>query len=180
MTGYVALLRGINVGGHKPVAMADLRRLLAQLGFADVQSVLQSGNLVFRSGAQPSATLERGLETEAAGRLALRTDVFVRSAREWRAIIARNPFGEAAEHDPGHLVVQFLKRAPQAGAVEALKAAIVGREVVHAAGRQVYIVYPDGIGRSRLTGALIEAKLGTRSTGRNWNTVLKLGALLES
>jgi uncharacterized protein (DUF1697 family) len=179
MTSCVALLRGINVGGHKPVAMADLRRLLAQLGFADVQSVLQSGNLVFRTAARPSTTIERRLEAEAAERLGLDTQFFVRSATNWRAVIAGNPFPEAAERDPGHLVVQFLKRAPRAGAVEALEDAITGREVVRVAGRHAYIVYRDGIGRSRLTNAVLEATLGTRGTARNWNTVLRLGALLE-
>jgi uncharacterized protein (DUF1697 family) len=179
MTRYVALLRGINVGGHRPVAMADLRRMLSHLGFTDGQSVLQSGNLVFRTDGATGAALERRLEAEAVRRLRLQTDFFVRTAREWRAVIAGNPFADAAEHDPGHLVVQFLKRAPRAGAVEALREAIHGPEVVHAAGRHLYIVYPAGIGRSRLTAALMDGKLGTRGTGRNWNTVLRLSAMLE-
>ena len=177
MTTHIALLRGINVGGNKKVAMADLRDLLTQLGFADPRSLLQSGNLVFRSDGRTGADLERLLDAETEKRLGLKTEFFVRTAEEWQAVVACNPFPEEAERDPGHLLVMSLKEAPDVKAVEALQAAITGRETVRAVGRQAYIVYPDGIGDSRLTHALIEKKLGTRGTGRNWNTVLKLGAL---
>jgi uncharacterized protein (DUF1697 family) len=177
MTTHIALLRGINVGGNKKVAMADLRELLTQLGFADPRSLLQSGNLVFRSDARKSADLERLLDAETEKRLGLKTEFFVRTAKEWKAVVESNPFPEEAESDPGHLVVMFLKDAPDAESVDALQAAITGREIVRAVGRQAYITYPDGIGDSRLTNAVIEKKLGTRGTGRNWNTVMKLGVL---
>ena len=180
MTIHIALLRAINVGGHKQVAMSDLRDLLAHLGFVDARSLLQSGNLVFRSEARrTSAQLERLLEREVAKRLGLQTEFFVRTAEEWKAVVARNPFPKEAERDPGHLLVLFLKQAPDAKDVKALQAAITGPERVRAAGRQAYFVYPDGIGRSRLTHSLIEKKIG-RGTGRNWNTVLKLAAIANS
>mgnify|MGYP002399900788 CR=1 FL=1 len=95
-------------------------------------------------------------------------------------MVADNPFRVEAERDPGHLLVMFLKQAPTREAVTALQRAITGREVVRAEGRHAYLVYPDGVGRSRLTSALIEKHLGTRGTGRNWNTVQKLGALVEA
>jgi uncharacterized protein (DUF1697 family) len=177
MTVRIALLRAINVGGHAKVAMSDLRDFVAALGFADVQSSLQTGNLRFRGGRQTDSALERLLEAEAAKRLDLRTDFFVRTAKEWETIVAKNPFHDEARRNPGHLVVMFLKSVPDTNAVAALRAAISGREIVAAEGRQAYIVYPDGIGRSRLTNRVIEAKLGTRGTGRNWNTVLKLADL---
>ena len=176
MTAHVALLRGINVAGHKMVAMADLRDLLTDLGFADVRSLLQSGNLVFRSRGRSCAEMERLLEVEAEKRLALRADFMVRTTREWEELVARNPFRDEAERDPGHLLAMLLKDAPGEERVEALRGAIVGRETVRVEGRRAYLVYPDGVGRSRLTGALIERQLGTRGTARNWNTVLKLQA----
>lgn len=157
--------------------MADLRDFLAELGFADARSLLQSGNLVFQSGALTGAPLERLLASEAEKRLALQTDFFVRTVQEWAAVIAGNPFPEMAERDPSHLVVMFLKDAPEAEAVKALQGAVAGPEVVRAKGRATYITYPSGIGRSRLTSAIIERELGTRATGRNWKTVRKLGAL---
>jgi uncharacterized protein (DUF1697 family) len=101
----------------------------------------------------------------------------VRTAKEWKTIVARNPFLEQAARDPSHLVVMFFKDAPKASDVAALRAVITGPEIVHADGRQAYITYPDGIGDSRLTNTLIERKLGVRGTARNWNTVLKLEAL---
>ncbi len=177
MTTHIALLRAVNVGGKTKVAMADLRALLADLGFGDPQSLLQSGNLVFRSGKLTGAGLERLLEAETEKRLGLKTDFFVRTPEEWEAVIESNPFPDEAESDPSHLVVMFLKEAPEAKDVEALQAAIAGREIVRAAGRQAYITYPDGIGDSKLTITVIEKKLGSRGTGRNWNTVLKLRAL---
>lgn len=180
MTTYVALIRGINVGGHKLVAMADLRNFLTQLGFIEPRSLLQSGNLVFRSKRPNQRALERSLEAEAGKRLALEADFFVRTAREWNTIVANNPFPEEAQRDPSHLVVLFLKDAPDAGDVKALRAAITGPEVVRADRKQAYVYYPAGIGRSRLTNTLIEKKLGTRATGRNWNTILKLGSLAEN
>lgn len=176
MASYIALLRGVNLAGHKMVAMADLRAMLEGLGFTDVRSLLQSGNLMFHGRAQAGAALERKLELEARRRLDLETDFHVRTAAEWQSIIARNPFPEAARRDPGHLLMMCFKDAPAAKDVRALQAAIKDREVVRAVGRQAYVVYPDGVGGSRLTTALIDKTLGLRGTARNWNTVLKLGA----
>ena len=180
MSVYIALLRAINVGGTKPVAMSELRDLLTGLGFAFARSLLQTGNLVFQGDGRTSAELERLLETEAAKRLDLNTDFVVRTAHEWKTVVARNPFPDEAKRDPGHLVVMVLKDPVDAKDVKALRMAITGPEVVHAEGKHVYITYPAGIGRSRLTNGLIEKKLSTRGTARNWNTVLKLAALAES
>ena len=177
MTTHIALLRGINVGGQRPITMSSLRDLLTELGFGDAQSLLQSGNLVFRSTARTGAELENLLETEAAKRLNLHADFFVRTAKEWKSIVAHNPFRDEAERDPGHLLVVFLKNAPSLKGVEALQAAIKGPEIIRADGKHAYIIYPIGIGRSRLTNTVIEKKLCTRGTGRNWNTVLKLAVL---
>ena len=155
------------------VSMSRLRDLLTGLGMQDVGSLLQSGNVVFRSGAAPDE-LERTLQAATAKQLGVDVEFFVRTPAEWDALIAANPFPEHGERDPGHLLVMFLKEAVSAKAVAALQEAIKGREIVRAKGRQAYIYYPDGVGRSKLTSALIEQKLGTRATGRNWNTVLKL------
>jgi uncharacterized protein (DUF1697 family) len=179
MSIYVALLRGINVGGRNLITMADLRDLFEGLGFAGVQSLLQSGNLVFRSNHTPGDTLERLLRSESEKRWQRSIDYFVRTAQEWETIVARNPFPDEAESDPSHLVVLFMEQAPDAKGVAALRAAINGPEVVRVVGKQVYVVYPAGIGRSKLTSTLIEQKLGSRGTGQNWNTIRKLAAIIE-
>jgi uncharacterized protein (DUF1697 family) len=177
MTTYLAFLRGINVGGRALVSMSDLREMLGALGLAEPRSLLASGNLLFRSRGGSPEKLEQRLEIETHKRLGLRPDYFVRSAEEWARVLSRNPFGKEAERDPGHLIVLLLKKAPGVAQIEALRGAIVGREVFHGDGRHAYVVYPDGMGRSKLTNAAIEKALGTRATARNWNTARKLGAL---
>lgn len=177
MTVHIALLRGINVGGHGTLAMADLRECVGTLGFTDVRTLLQSGNLVFGSEKRTTAALEQLLEKEVAARLDVDADFMIRTALEWAKIIARNPFPAEAKSDAGHLIVIALKEEAERKDIEALRAAFTGPEIIRADGRHLYIVYPDGQGRSRLTNTLIEKKLGTRATARNWNTVLKLGAL---
>lgn len=176
MTSYLALLRAVNVGGKTKIGMADLRALLGELGLAQPRSLLQSGNLLFRAEGTTPDELEALLAAETGRRLGLATDFFVRTADEWDAVVAGNPFPAEAKDDPGHLVVMALKAAPEAAAVAALQASIAGRETVRAVGRQAYLVYPDGIGESKLTIQKIEKALGTRGTGRNWNTTLKLQA----
>jgi uncharacterized protein (DUF1697 family) len=179
VTIHVALLRGINVGGHQQVAMAELRSMLTKLGFGDVQSLLQSGNVVFSGDGRSSADLETLLETEARKRLRVDIHFIIRSAEEWNTIVTKNPFPDEAKTDPGHLLVMCLKKSIGKKEVTALEAAIKGREVVRGKGRDFYFVYPDGVGRSKLTHAIIERTISTRGTARNWNTVLKINCLLE-
>jgi uncharacterized protein (DUF1697 family) len=176
---HFALLRAVNVGGRNPLRMAELCALLIELGFVEVRSLLQTGNLVFRSKAEAptGAELEDFLEAQTAQRHNLHTDFFVRTEKEWKQIIANNPFPEEAKRDPSHLLVVFLQRIPSAKEAEQVQAAITGPEIIRVKGREVYIVYPAGIGRSRVTHAFVERKLGTRGTARNWNTVLKMAVI---
>ena len=177
MPVYIALLRGVNVGGRAKVAMADLRALLTELGFEDPRSLLNSGNLVFRGAARKTPELERALASAVQARLGVTADVMIRTAHDVAALVADNPFPGEAQRDPGHLIALFLTGSASPRSVAALQGAIAGREIVRGSGRHLYAYYPDGVGRSKLTLPAIEAALGTRGTGRNWNTVLKLAAL---
>jgi len=159
--------------------MTDLRNFITQVGLQDARSLLQSGNLIFTSKVRTGAELERFLESEAVDRLSLEVDFFVRTPEEWKSVIRQNPFRKEAERDPGHLVVLFLKSVPKAEDVAALQAAITSPEIIKAKGKQAYIFYPNGQGRSKLTHTMIEKRLG-RGTGRNWNTVLKLGIIAKT
>jgi uncharacterized protein (DUF1697 family) len=176
LTARIALLRAVNVAGHATIEMAKLRALLTALGFEEPRTLLQSGNLVFCGGSGDDAAVEQQLEREAAKRLGVSTDVFVRTADEWRQLIKRNPFEDEAEHEPRLLHVVLLKDAVKAPAVAALQASVKGPEQIAGHGRHIYVTYPNGSGRSKLTIAAIEKELGTRGTARNWNTVLKLDA----
>ena len=181
MTTQVVLLRAVNVGGRGKIAMADLRSCLAELGFDNVRTLLQSGNVVLNAEGLSGAVLENHLEAELLKRLKLRTDILVRSAKQWQELVEANPFPNAARDDPSHLLVMISKKPPTAAGIKALQAAAStagGGEMVRSAGSQVYITFPSGIGRSRLTGKVIEQCLGTPATGRNWNTVLKLAEMV--
>ena len=180
MTIFIALLRAVNLAGLNKVGMAALRDLVSDLGFDEPKTLLQSGNVVFSGRARSSAALESSLEKAAASQLGVTTDFFVRTAEEWKKIIAANPFPKEANSDPGHLLMVCLKDAPARKRAAELTAATPGREIVRVKGRQAYVIYPDGVGRSKLTMALIEKKLGTRGTARNWNTVLKLGRAADA
>ena len=176
---HVALLRGVNVGGRQMVAMARLRDVCADAGLSGARTLLQSGNVVFESREKKPVALERLLEDEIESVFGLHVDVMVRSAPELSAVVSANPFAKEARTDPARLLVMFCKDAIDAKSVKALQASITGRERVSAEGRQLYIVYPDGVGRSKLAGTAIEKRLATRGTARNWNTVLKLHAMLS-
>jgi uncharacterized protein (DUF1697 family) len=181
MTTWVALLRGINVGGRNMVSMQELRKMCERLDLEGATTLLQSGNLVFRSAERDAAALEARLERETAKRLGVKPAYFLRTADEWAGLVKRNPFREEAERDPAHLVAVLMREAPKPAAIAALRAAIPGREQVDArGGREAYFFYPDGMGRSKLTPALVERHLGGSGTARNWNTVLKLLALTRS
>jgi uncharacterized protein (DUF1697 family) len=160
--------------------MSALRDFAKNLGFRDVRTILQSGNLVFEAERQGAKALENLLESKAKTALRFATDFFVRSAKDWKALVEKNPFPDEASGAPGHLIVMFLKHSPNPSGLKALRDTIRGPEVVEIVEKQAYIVYPDGVGRSRLTNAAIEGKLGTRSTARNWNTVLKIAELANS
>jgi uncharacterized protein (DUF1697 family) len=175
---HVALFRAVNVGGRKATSV-ELKALADDLGLEDARTLLQSGNLVFRS-TRAGAELEAEVERAFVLRFGFATDVLVRGPEEWRSTVAANPFAEMAERDPSHLVVMALKSAPATRALTSLQAAVRGRETIAAADRDLFIAYPDGIGDSKLTGAVIERQLGVRGTARNWNTATKIAAMLEA
>ena len=160
--------------------MSHLRTMLIDLGFQHSTSLLQSGNLVFTASSQAVAPVASQLEHEIQKRFEVAVQVIVRSATEWRLIVSVNPFVEQAAEDPSRLLIVCFKSEPDESAMARLRSAIVGREQLECVGRQLYVVYPDGIGRSRLTHTRIEKSLGIRGTARNWNTALKIAALLSS
>lgn len=179
MPAFVALLRAVNLGPHNKISMSDLKSLAGKLGLENPRTLLQSGNLVFEAKGKSSAH-EKTLEAALIEQAKLETPVLVRSLPEWKALLEENPFPKEANSDPGHLVVMPLKAKPDKAALTVLRAAIVGRERAELVGRDLFLVYPDGIGESKLTIKLIEKKLGVTGTGRNWNTAQKILAALEA
>jgi uncharacterized protein (DUF1697 family) len=179
MAKYIALLRGVNIGGNKKINMGDLRKLMTNLGLEDLRSMLNSGNLVFGSNARSAEKLERMLEAEVKRHFLLDTLFFLRTPREWERVVAHNPFPEEAKTDPSHLAVIFFKSEVDPRDVKALQAAHTGPERIRAEGRYAYVTYPNGFARSPLMLPVIESRLKTKGTGRNWNTVLKLASAVS-
>lgn len=180
MKPYIGLIRGINVGGKNIVKMADLRKMLADIGLPESQTLLQSGNFVFKSEPKPREEMEKWLREESEKRLGVNPEYYVRSLPEWEALIEANPFPEEAKADPSHLLVTVLKTAPDKEAVEAIQAAIKGPELVRCGTEHLYTVFPEGIGTSTIGKTPGWNKLIALGSGRNWNTVLKLADLAKS
>jgi uncharacterized protein (DUF1697 family) len=172
MARQIALLRGINIGPRNRVSMPDLRAWLERDGYADVRTLVQSGNIVLSAKGKP-ATLERALEKLLADELGLDLEVVVRTRDELADAIARNPFPHATE-TPKWFQVSFLSQAPSTEVAEALNGGDFSPEEVRVDGREVYAWHPNGIQRSELTKSLTDRKLGVTATARNWNTVTKL------
>ena len=177
MARFIALLRGINVGGRAIVPMARLREICAELGWTEVETYINSGNVIFvASGKGP--TLEPALEKALKEAFGFVPAVIVRSAAQVNALTAANPLPEASEAEPNRVLVGLSKDKPKAGAAEAIQAKAAAGETVAEAGGVLWFHYPNGAGTSKLTPALIDRAAGSPLTARNWRTMLKLREML--
>lgn len=176
----VSFLRGVNVGGRNKIRMADLREMAADLGLVNVRSLLQSGNLVFETAQSDLTVVQLALEAEIRRAFSLDIRVIPRSSEDFLNIFSGHPFSAEQLREPRKAAVVFLSDMPEATAVEALGASNPGAEEIHAAGRELYIFYTDGMARSRLDNKRIERALGLIGSARNWNTCEKLQRLLQA
>ena len=172
MNTYVALLRGINVGGKKKVAMADLRELLGALGHSNVSTLLQSGNAVFTS-IRPAERVRAGLEARIKSDLGLAVKVFIRTPDELAAVVDANPLPQAAR-SPSQFHVAFLSKTPAAGLPASIDPTRFEPDEFRFGNGVIYLWYPNGMGRSKMTNGFFERELKVDATTRNWNTVTKL------
>jgi uncharacterized protein (DUF1697 family) len=174
-TTIVALLRGVNVGGHNKLPMVQLREIAAGAGFTEVRTYIQSGNLV-ASTVLESASAEKVLADAIAAATGLTVPVIVRTADQWSELIAANPFPDAMDRGR-HVHVVFLP-APATEAVTSFDASSFAPEKVVVSGSEVALHLPDGMGRSKLVVAVNRIPDVAAGTARNWNTVVRLAALL--
>jgi uncharacterized protein (DUF1697 family) len=179
MTILISMLRGVNVGGHNKIQMDTLRQLYESLGLRDAQTYVQSGNVVFRTDAKGLASLAKRIEDAIEKRFGFRAGVTLRTTADLKGVIARNPFVKRRGIDARKLLVTFLTSEPSPEARSAiLRLKADHQEEVFIDGRELYIYFPDGMGRSKLWPAIDKA-LKKSGTGRNWNTVTKLLELAE-
>ena len=173
---FVALLRGINVGGKNKLPMKDLVGIFDEAGCVAVRHYIQSGNVVFDAAPTLAAKIPALVQTAIEKGFGLRIPLVVRSEKELLAAIAGNPFiAEGA--DPDALHVMFLGEQPAKAAVAALDPDRSPPDTFVVKGREIYLSCPNGVGRTKLTNAWFDTKLAATSTARNWRTVLKLGAM---
>jgi uncharacterized protein (DUF1697 family) len=173
-TVKILLLRGINIGPNKRIAMPELRALLGDAGFEDVRTYVQSGNVVLSSGRSP-ARVGAQAEKLIAERFGFDVDVIVRTGGELAEVVGRNPLGDVAT-DPKRYQVSFLESEPDPEVISRIATVAAESERLVAIGRELYAWHPDGVARSKLWAKLAGNGLGVRATARNWTTV---GTLLE-
>jgi uncharacterized protein (DUF1697 family) len=173
---YVALLRSVNVGGHGRIGMSELRDSFAALGFGDVVTYIQTGNVLFDARSKSETAVVSAIEERLDADFGDSPAVILRSVPELLRIGRASPYAKAGA-DPARHHVTFLAERPDKKVVASLVPPPSGRDELVVDGREVYVHTPDGYGTSKLNGALLERRLGVVSTTRNWNTVTKLCAL---
>jgi uncharacterized protein (DUF1697 family) len=179
MPVYVALLRGVNVVGSSVMKMEALRELCCGLRFQDVQTYVQSGNIIFRARETDEARLAKKIACAIEKQFGFRPEVMLRTPAELRAVVAANPFAKRKDIHPSKLLVSFLLQAPSAELRAKLKAIEpLSSEEIHLIGRELFIYFPTGIGASKTRG-VFDRLLKTTATGRNWNSVTRVLAMAE-
>jgi uncharacterized protein (DUF1697 family) len=175
----ICLLRGVNVGGHRQIKMDALRAICGPIGLANPRTLLQSGNLVFHTGCEDLGDLAKRIERALEQSFGFHSDAILRTAPEMHRVVEANPFAGRIGLDPAKLAVTFLSADPGDAARKAVRQIPSDPEELHIKGRELYIYYPNGMGRSKLPVNRIEKALGTPGTTRNWNTVTKLLEMVE-
>lgn len=174
----VALLRGINVGGKNMLRMVELAKMFTATGCENVQTYIQSGNVIFEAASDTSAKFAEKISAKIEKKFGCKVPVVLRTLKEMEAIVTGNPFLEAGvAEDLCH--VMFLADMPAKDGLARLDPARSAPDEYIVHGREIYLKLPNGVGRSKLTNAYFDSKLGTISTGRNWRTVLKLMDMMK-
>lgn len=179
MAVVISMLRAVNVGGHNKIKMDALRALYESLRLRDPQTYVQSGNVVFRTAERDLLLLSKRIQGRIERTFGFRPEVILRTAGELRDVIARNPFAKHQGIEPNRLLVTFLAGDPGAEAREKILKLKTDPEELRINGRELYIYFPNGMARPKLSWAAIEKTLKTPGTGRNWNSIKKLLEIAE-
>jgi uncharacterized protein (DUF1697 family) len=179
MAVVISMLRGVNLGPHNRIKMEDLRALYHTLKLRDPQTYVQSGNVIFRSDEKDSAKLAKRIEDAMEKKFGFRCAVICRTVAEMKDVVARNPCAKRRGIDPSRLLVTFLSSDPGEEARAKARALKMDPEEMWIEGREMYIYFPNGMARPKVSGATIERILKVSGTGRNWNSVTKMLAMAE-
>jgi uncharacterized protein (DUF1697 family) len=179
MPVLISMLRGVNVGGHNKIKMDALRALYESLKFEGPRTYVQSGNVIFRTKEKNSTALAKKIQNAVEHEFGFRPEVILRTTDELRKAIAASPFASRRNLEPGKILVTFLTSEPGPEARSTLLDLKAYPEELHLKGRELYIYFPDGAGRSKLPWSSVEKLLKTTGTARNWNSVTKMLAIAE-
>jgi len=177
MNTFISMLRGINVSGQKKIRMTELQRLYETLGLVNVETYVQSGNVVFDSPEPDASRLRALIEAQIEAAFGYQVFIFIRDAEDFRRIIDNNPFTSQRNEDPDKLHVTFLYRAPSLSAWDTLKAPEGETDEFVRGEKEIFLFCPNGYGRTKLSNSFFERKLGVSATTRNWRTVNVLYAM---
>jgi uncharacterized protein (DUF1697 family) len=181
MHTLIAILRGINVGGHKKVPMKELKNLFETLEYKDVTTYIQSGNVVFKSSDNKSAeTISAEIEEAIRQKFGFDVPVICRTKNEWNETISGNPFTGKPDFDPSFFHVTFLEKAPSKEKTESFSNLDFSPEKYFISGKDIYLYCPNGYGNAKLVNTFIEGSLRVKATTRNWKTVEALGELAKT
>ena len=173
------MLRGVNVGSHNRIKMDALRALYESLKLEDPQTYVQSGNVIFRTKEKNAAQLAVKIQSAIEKKLGCRPEVILRTAQEMKAAIAASPFASHPSLEPGKILITFLAAEPSREAQAALDGFKKYPEELHLKGRELYIYFPNGAGKSKLRWSQVEKFLKVTGTARNWNSVTKMLEMAE-
>jgi uncharacterized protein (DUF1697 family) len=179
MPVLISMLRGVNVGGHNKIRMDDLRALYESLKLEGPRTYVQSGNVIFRTKKKNSVALAKKIQSAIERTFKCRPDVILRTTGELREAIAASPFASRRDLEPGKILVTFLATVASPDARTTLLGFKSYPEEIHLKGRELYIYFPDGAGKSKLPWSRVEKLLQTTGTARNWNSVTKMLAIAE-
>lgn len=179
MPVLISLLRGVNVVGKNQIKMDQLRTAYEELGFSDVRSYLQSGNVLVKTRECSLPRAAKRIQDAIEARFGCRPTVIFRTVEDMRATVANNPFADRTDIAPGYLIVMFLAEAPDTAGRDLIAAMDTAGEELHIGHRELYIYFRNGMGQSKLSTLTIEKRLKIAGTARNWNTVTNLLALAE-
>lgn len=179
MPVFISMLRGVNVGPHNRIKMDALRALYESLNLQHPRTHVQSGNIIFRAKEKDEAKLTKRIRDGIAKTFGFSPAVVVRTTEELRAAMDANPFAKRKDIEPAKLLITFLAAAPPAGASTTLSDLKGYPEELHLIGRELYIYFPNGAGKSKLPWSQVEKLLGVTGTARNWNSVTKLLEIAE-
>jgi uncharacterized protein (DUF1697 family) len=179
MTVFISMLRGINLGRHNRIKMDAVRAMYESLALRDPQTYVQSGNVIFRTSEPDAATLAKTIQNGIEKAFGIRSAVILRTVPELRDVIARNPFATRTEIDPSKFLVNFLASDPGQEVQTRVNQIKTDSEELRMDGRELYIYFPNGMARPKLSLATLGKILNTPATGRNWNSVTKMLRIAE-